>query len=209
MLRQKTLRNFRARTEHPNFTTWPNDKFHAVRNTAAYQRLEDEWAEQREWMHPLPAWSSLFGWSRSPRSAAVATGAAPPSAAEARRWNAFVHELEDRLAPIIRVERPATAGMALLRPTRGPHAAQQCGDYAVAINATTGAIGALRNTKTGRTLASPGNNLGTFAYYTYSADDFALYGKEYVEGGDFGKTGMETADAAGGGSAATRECKVA
>ena len=29
-------------------------------------------------------------------------------------------------------------------------------------------------------------------------EDFALYGKEYVEGGDFGKTGMESANVTGG-----------
>eukprot|EP01051_Picozoa_sp_SAG22_P005795 SAG22_NODE_357_length_11761_cov_2.572115_2_plen_431_part_00 len=188
---------------HPHFTTWPNKIFHTVRNTAPYQRLEDEWAEQREWMHPLPAWSSLFGWSRSTKSAAVATGATPPSAVEARQWNAFVHELEDRLAPIVRVEKPVTAGMAQLpqQPAgqQQLHTTQQCGDFEVAINSTSGAIGVLKNTRTGRVLAAPGRyNLGTFAYYTYSSDDFAVYGKEYVEGGDFGKTGMETANAVGG-----------
>lgn len=142
----------------------------SVRNSAPYQRLEDEWAEQREWMYPLPSWSSLFGWSRSKNSAAAATGATPPSVAEARQWNAFVHELEDRLAPIVYPERPDTSGMALLEPGRR----QQCGGYEVSINASSGAIASLKDTKTGRVLAGPGHNLGTFAYYTYSAADFTL-----------------------------------
>ena len=38
---------------HKDFTTWPNRAFHAVRNSARYQKLEIEWAEQREWMHPV------------------------------------------------------------------------------------------------------------------------------------------------------------
>jgi len=171
--------------EHPDFTTWPNAAFHQVRDSAPYQKLEAEWAEQREWMHPLPSWSSLYGWSRSPRSSAVATGAgAAPTVAEAKSWNAFVHELEDRLAPLIRPERPETellAGMDLLPPSSSTTRAskpQHCGGYEVSINTTSGAIATLKHLQSGRVLASPGHELGTFAYYTFSSDDFALYGKE-------------------------------
>eukprot|EP01043_Picozoa_sp_COSAG02_P078009 COSAG02_NODE_17356_length_1010_cov_0.715697_2_plen_289_part_01 len=182
---------------HPDFTTWPNAAFHKVRNSAAYQKLEVEWAEQGEWMYPLPVWSSLFGWSRSPRSAAVATGAGrSPSIAEARRWNAFVHKLEDRLAPLVRPARPGKEFLGSMDHYQP--GVQQCGAYDVAINTSTGAIASLKHMPSGRILAKPGNELGTFAYYTFSAADFALYGKEYVEGGDFGKTGMETANVSGG-----------
>ena len=74
-----------------------------------------------------------------------------------------------------------------------------CGGFTVRMNTSSGAISSLRNTQTGRTLAIPGRmNLGTFSYMTYSAADFALYGKEYVEGGDFGKTGMTSANVTGG-----------
>ena len=115
----------------------------------------------------LPAWSSLFGWSRSASSSSVATGAAPPSAAESTRWNAFVHELEDRLAPLIRPERPDTSGMARLSAAE-TEAVRECGGYQVAINASSGAIAMLKDAK-GRVLAGPGHNLGTFAYYTFSS----------------------------------------
>jgi hypothetical protein len=116
---------------HPDFTTWPNEAFHQVRNSAAYQKLEVEWAEQREWMHPLPSWSSLFGWSRSAKSAAVATGAGrAPTAREATQWNAFVRDLEDRLAPLIRPERPEpeAAEMTRMESAAPP---QKCGEFEV------------------------------------------------------------------------------
>ena len=185
-------------SSHPTFSTWPNDAFHAVRDSAPYQRMEAEWAEQREWMHPLPSWSALFGWSRSRRSAAALTGAPPPSAAQQQQWNAFVHGLEDRLAPLIAPPRINISGMGLLASANSAAAPIQCGGFDVSINASNGAIASLVNRKTGRVLAAAGRNLGTLSYMTFSADDFALYGQEYVEGGDFGKTGMASANVTGG-----------
>ena len=153
-----------------------------------------------------------------------------PSAAQQQEWNAFVHGLEDRLAPLIApprvnisnmtpVTRSSTAvshrtsdtSAITTRTTIGSttNIAEEeeeeltevytCGGFTVRMNTSSGAISSLRNTQTGRTLAIPGRmNLGTFSYMTYSAADFALYGKEYVEGGDFGKTGMTSANVTGG-----------
>lgn len=164
-------------------------------------RLEAEWAEQREWMHPLPAWSALYGWSRSKHSSATLTGASPPSAEASTEWNAFVHKLEDRLAPLMAVPLPRTNSMQLLPADShkaGASAQKQCGGYVVSINTTNGAIATMREVATGRVLASPQRNLASFSYMTFSSSDFALYGQEYVEGGDFGKTGMESANVSGG-----------
>jgi hypothetical protein len=191
---------------HPT-GTWTNDAFHAVRNTERWLLLESEWAEQREWMHPLPAWSSLFGWSRSTRSAAALTGAAPPSAKESTEWNAFVHRLEDRLAPLMAPPRPQTSGMTLMSSSSdsesiGMTAPRQCGGYEVQLNTSNGAIASMRKLATNRLLASPQRNLASFAYMTFSVSDFAHYGREYdgmsSGGGDFGKAGMASANVTGG-----------
>ena len=70
--------------------------------------------------------------------------------------------------------------------------------YAVAVDATTGALVKLQNTATGRNWAAPENPLGLFAYQTFCVEDYTRFLRQYLTAQpdwalkDFGKPGIET-----------------
>jgi len=153
----------------------------ASRGACGYGPMEREWAAQREWMHPLPDWSYLRGWTR-----------APPSGAAARRWNAFVYALEDALLPLRAPQPPALAGLAPLPlPLRVP---MTCGAGAGAVAVgfdAQGRIDSLRRANGGRQWAGPDNLLGRFRYVTYSQADLDEFSAEWaMNEGDFLKSGV-------------------
>eukprot|EP00756_Hemistasia_phaeocysticola_P051674 Hpha_TRINITY_DN26846_c0_g1::TRINITY_DN26846_c0_g1_i1::g.17388::m.17388 len=166
-------------------TNWDNAGFHSVRDSKRYMPLEQEWAQQREWMHPLPAWSYKNGWSRGAHSPTTHSGYRPPTQAEARQWSAFEHTLTDALIPLVTPEPPSIAGLT-------PYAGQRlaCAGAQVQIDTETGAITSLVDAM-GREWSN-GQRMGRVTYRTYSADNFKQFGSEYA-GGDFGKAGCESA----------------
>jgi len=182
----------------PFIPTWTNKRFHEVRDTAGYQLLETEWAEQREWMYPIPSWSSSYGWSRSAASSAALTGGRRPSQAESLEWSEFTERLNRRLIPLANVEQPATAAMARLSAEDAAAAApKKCGKYEVGVDASNGAINFLLDSESKQQWSGPENLLGALSYMTFTNTNFAHYATEYA-GGDFGKQGMETANVTGG-----------
>ena len=99
-------------TTGPN-STWPTAAFHKARQQQAYQRypchfaqgvcgyepIEREWAEQREWMHPLPSWVATRGWS-GPQKTHGVFPSVDLSLANEMAWRRFVEVLEQRLLPL-------------------------------------------------------------------------------------------------------------
>lgn len=167
-------------SRHPNFTTWPNDAFAAARSGAGYQRLEQEWAAQREYIHPLPSWSRLRGWTRR----------SPP---HEREWAQFTADLEQRLLPL---RFPPAFNVSGLAPTTVQRLGRVKCDASGATLEFSPADGSLISLMdgTGREYAGPNNSLGAFRYVTYNGSDFALWASEYNNhGGDFAKPGMASA----------------
>jgi len=149
--------------------------------TCGYGPTEQEWAEQREWMHPLPSWVALRGW----------TNAFSGSRSEEKHWNAFVHDLEDSLLQFRHPQRPDRG-----QPIQVPTSTFECGGIRVAFD-NVGAVNALsigRRNASGRTWANSEHTLGRFSYVTYSQADFDEFEKEWNNHfGDFAKPGMDTA----------------
>jgi len=193
----------------PGFgSTWVNENFQRARYSTELQRYtctddkfspgsarwgssvgvcgygptEQEWAEQREWMHPLPSWSALRGWTR----------ALAGSGGDEQRWNSFVHDLENSLLQFRLPERPVHGDRIHL-----PMPTYTCGGVEVAFD-TFGAVNFLRSKHhgvSGRDWANSEHTLGKFSYVTYSQGDFDVFEKEWNNhGGDFGKPGMASAN---------------
>ena len=153
----------------PGSARWVEDT-NNTNGVCGYGPIEEEWAEQREWMHPLPSWSYTHGWTRDHRYAQqVKDGSA-------RKWNTFVHDLEDTYIAIRAPQRPSVAtGMDRITL---PLAPVQCGDVRIGFNAE-GAINVLQRGATGRAWADDTHTLGAFSYRTYDKSDFDEFAVEW------------------------------
>lgn len=185
----------------PFGSTWPNAAFAKARRSAELQRydcpagfspgsarwgsqvgvcgygpIEQEWAEQREWMHPLPSWSALRGWTRVDLENEEA-------------WSDFAHRLEKRLGRLRTPRAPDAAGMPSMAL---PLAPTRCGDVVVGIS-SAGVLDHLLE-PSGRQWADANHTLGRFRYVTYSQSDFDEFQREWNNhADDFGKPGMQSA----------------
>ena len=187
---------------------WTNDRFHSVRGRADYQFVEEEWAMQREFCHPLPSYSYLQ------------RRVEPDSREEALIWDAFVGELEMRLdcirrgmpmpddpqfpedgVNVVRVDglgsmnesagerlwmggrkEMSTSGNPAIRSGSSDHSFEQvtCGNFDVGLSSNDGAVVYFKDTSTGRVWASNESTpLGRLVYRTYNMDDFNRFNMQY------------------------------
>lgn len=114
----------------PGSNKWPADR-NDTNGVCGYGPMEEEWAQQREWMHPLPSWNYMNGWTKS----------APRNVTAERQWNAFVHSLEDELLEIRAPQRPAADPSS--RPLSLPMKPVKCGNTTIGL-AVDGTINSLR-----------------------------------------------------------------
>jgi hypothetical protein len=150
-----------------------------------YGPMEQEWAQQREWMHPLPSWSVERGWT------AMQQQATKLNRTIERKWNSFVTTLEDVLIDIRAPEVPSVDGMSLIT---APTSIYTCGGVSVKFDARGAVIHLVDQFN--RTWANSSRPLGLLRYSTYSTDDFKKFDQEWNNhGGDFEKPGMDVADA--------------
>lgn len=194
-----------------NFNTWVTATFNEARSQDAFRKfdcpdgfmpgaarwggkavcgydaMEHEWAEQREWMHPIPSWSGVLGWSRFNRDVSdVKTVAAIE-----KKWINFARDLELQLVDLTAPTPPSVSG---LQPLQLPSQNIRCGNVTIGFDAE-GAIGYLMDSNY-KVWANGSNVLGQFRYTTYSHDDFVTFGQEWNNhGDDFDKPGMELSGA--------------
>ena len=171
-------------------TNWDNVGFNSVRGDLRYLVVEQEWAEQREWMHPLPSWSSLNGWSHGEKSNARRTNAIIPTQQQAAEWIPVVSRLEEQMIPLMYPTRPESSNF----PKKYDFTPLQCGRFRIQLNKTDGSVSSLVDIKNSINLSKGGSDgLGKVTYVSYSDEDFQTFASEYA-GGDFGKAGMSSAD---------------
>ena len=175
-------------------TDWNNAESALRRATDSdWQRHEEEWIAQREWVHPC-----LRGvTSPSLPLTCNATNAASAPGVDSVGWEAFVRSLQSRLQQLTQVSLPTPdADMkeftADLLNDMEPIL---CGRTEIAFSGTDGAIRSLTDVQTGRQwVAGGGGTLASFRYRTYSDADFSdTFAREYTASGDFMKQGMASA----------------
>eukprot|EP00039_Didymoeca_costata_P013657 m.211396 g.211396 ORF g.211396 m.211396 type:complete len:926 (+) comp15837_c0_seq6:99-2876(+) len=143
-----------------------------------YGPIEQEWAAQREWMHPLPSWAYEISQSKRPLNNEAA-------------WMKFVANLEARLLPLRYPQPASTTNTNVLSL---PLAPMKCGNVVVGFD-ELGSITHLANGANGISWADETHVLGNFSYVTYSQEDFDVFAEEWNNhGGDFAKPGMDTAN---------------
>jgi hypothetical protein len=154
-----------ARTETGN---WSNARFHAVRDTPAYQFIESGWAEKRAFMAPAPV------------------PGLQPSAA----WVAF----QQQLAAAVEALTPAVPGVSAaagFQPVPQPEGQVfACGRLAGQVSAADGSLSSLVDVTTRWEWVDAGGGLARWVYQTFSLDAFNAFNEEYNPGcgppcGDF------------------------
>eukprot|EP01105_Mastigella_eilhardi_P016897 TRINITY_DN3872_c0_g1_i1.p1 TRINITY_DN3872_c0_g1~~TRINITY_DN3872_c0_g1_i1.p1 ORF type:complete len:728 (+),score=198.55 TRINITY_DN3872_c0_g1_i1:284-2467(+) len=153
-------------------SNWSNEQFEAHRNDSNFQKMEQSWQEQRDYIS----------------NAILALGSGSPLA----------QKINDALAELLpAIPDPVSEGYT----TVALDATLTCGDLTLSLDSQTGGITQLRNGATGRAWAASDRQLGQFIYQTFDGADFTEFLAEYFytqpppswAQKDFGKPNVDNA----------------